>query len=314
MPTAPHARRKDIVRFITIALVLISSAVTSAAWATPISDKYAQLGGAGGFLGQPTIAETSTPDGVGRYRHYEGGSIYWHPRTGAHEVHGLIGQRWAELNWEQGYLGYPITDEINTVDGGGRVSRFEGGELIWREKTNAVREVKSSDLVVELPFPPGETWKVTQAHGVEGLEPRQPLQSVCLLLGLRTRRRFERQALHRGGQRADRPRRRFLPLGRRPSAIQATWSFSAWDRAATPRTCTPRPAAIRRTSVPGRSSCRRRCHGATVRRPRPGRCWRRWEIPAPAWATTICISASRRRPIAPNSMLQAIRVGAGVVP
>ena len=58
-------------RFIAIALVLVSSAATSAAWATPISDKYAQLGGAGGFLGQPTIAETPTPDGVGRYRHYE---------------------------------------------------------------------------------------------------------------------------------------------------------------------------------------------------------------------------------------------------
>ena len=118
-------------RFITIALVLVSSAATSAAWATPISDKYAQLGGAAGFLGQPTIAETWTPDGVGRFRHYEGGSIYWHPRTGAHEVHGLIRQRWAQLNWEQGYLGYPVTDEIDTVDGGGRVSRFEGGELIW---------------------------------------------------------------------------------------------------------------------------------------------------------------------------------------
>jgi hypothetical protein len=131
----------------------------------------AQLGGVAGFLGPPTIAETSTPDGVGRFRHYEEGSIYWHPRTGAHEVHGLILQRWAELNWERGYLGYPITDEINTVDGGGRVSRFEGGELIWREATNTVREVKASDLVVELPFPPGETWKVTQAHGVEGLGP-----------------------------------------------------------------------------------------------------------------------------------------------
>ena len=36
-------------RFIAIALVLVSSAATSAAWATPISDKYAQLGGAGRF-------------------------------------------------------------------------------------------------------------------------------------------------------------------------------------------------------------------------------------------------------------------------
>jgi uncharacterized protein with LGFP repeats len=71
-------------RFITMALVLFSlfsGAAASAAWATPVSDKYAQLGGATGFLGQPIIAETWTPDGEGRYRHYEGGSVYWHPRT-----------------------------------------------------------------------------------------------------------------------------------------------------------------------------------------------------------------------------------------
>jgi LGFP repeat-containing protein len=163
-----HLRRIHATRFVTIALVLVSTAATSAAWATPISDKYAQLGGAAGFLGQPTIPETWAPDGEGRYRHYEGGSIYWHPRTGAHEVHGLIRQRWAQLKWELGYLGYPVTDEINTVDGGGRVSRFEGGELIWREKTNTVREVKASDLVVELPFPAGETWYVIQSHAGAG--------------------------------------------------------------------------------------------------------------------------------------------------
>src|SRR4029450_6326470 len=102
------ARKSQLIRFITIALVLISSAATSA-WAPPISDKSPQLGGAAGFLGQPLIAETLTPDGVGRFRHYEGGSIYWHPRTGAHEVHGLIRQRWAQLTWEQGYLGSQIT-------------------------------------------------------------------------------------------------------------------------------------------------------------------------------------------------------------
>jgi hypothetical protein len=157
---------QPMTRFISLVICLVSLSAASTAWATAISDKYAQLGGASGFLGQPIIAETWTPDGEGRYRHYDGGSIYWHPRTGAHEVHGLIRQRWAQLNWEQGYLGYPLTDEIDTVDGGGRVSRFEGGELIWRESTNMVREVKASDLSVELPFPPGETWQVIQANGV----------------------------------------------------------------------------------------------------------------------------------------------------
>ena len=51
-----------------------------------IDDKYAALGGPGGFLGQPTSSEAGLPDGRGRHRHFQGGSIYWSPETGAHEV------------------------------------------------------------------------------------------------------------------------------------------------------------------------------------------------------------------------------------
>jgi hypothetical protein len=134
--------------------------------ASPISDKYAALGGASGFLGSPTIPESTTPDGIGRYRHYQHGSIYWSPLTSAHEVHGLIRERWSALGWEQSYLGYPMTDEIDTFDAAGRVSKFQGGELIWRKATNAVSEVKSSDLVLDLPFPVGEPFFVIQANAV----------------------------------------------------------------------------------------------------------------------------------------------------
>lgn len=155
-----------IVRFIAGAVALLT-AIASAA-ATPISDKYAQLGGSGGFLGTPTIAESVLPDGVGKFRHYQNGSIYWHPATGAREVHGLIRQRWSQLNWELGYLGYPMTDEINLVDGSGKVSKFQGGELIWRSATNQVSEVKSADLVVDWPFPVGEKWRINQANAVNG--------------------------------------------------------------------------------------------------------------------------------------------------
>jgi uncharacterized protein with LGFP repeats len=42
-----------------------------------ISDKYNALGGNGGFLGSPKGAESPTPDGIGRFRHYQFGSIYW---------------------------------------------------------------------------------------------------------------------------------------------------------------------------------------------------------------------------------------------
>ena len=49
-----------------------------------ISNKYNQLGGSNSFLGNPKTNERECPDGVGRYRHYDYGSIYWHPDTGAH--------------------------------------------------------------------------------------------------------------------------------------------------------------------------------------------------------------------------------------
>ncbi len=144
---------------------VLTTVTALAVFATPISDKYAALGGANGFLGAASIPEKTAPDGVGKYRHYQGGSIYWSPATGAHEVHGLIRGRWAELGWEQSYLGYPMTDEIDTYDAEGRVTKFQGGELIWRKATNAVSDVRSTDLVVDLPTKLNEPWKIIQANG-----------------------------------------------------------------------------------------------------------------------------------------------------
>jgi uncharacterized protein with LGFP repeats len=93
--------------------------------------KWAQLGGERGFLGFPLTDETGTPDGRGRYNHFEGGSIYWTPQTGAFEVHGAIRGEWARLGWERSRLGYPVSDEGPLPDGRGRMSRFEGGDLLW---------------------------------------------------------------------------------------------------------------------------------------------------------------------------------------
>jgi len=132
----------------------IATVPAGAAFATDIQKKYESLGAESGFLGAPTIPEATAPDGVGKYRHFAKGSIYWHPSTGAFVVHGLIQQLWASLGWEKSYLGYPMTDEMETFDGGGRVSKFQGGQLVWRAATNKVSEVKSADLVVFLPFPP----------------------------------------------------------------------------------------------------------------------------------------------------------------
>jgi hypothetical protein len=153
--------------------------IATAAAATPIDDKYAELGGAAGALGMPMSQEAKAPDGIGKYRHYARGSIYWHPTTGAHEVIGLILRRWSELGFEKSYLGYPISDEIGTFDGGGRVSKFQGGELIWHTATNKVSEVRSTDLTVDLPFPPGQAWYVIQANAVTKTDSHQAQWANC---------------------------------------------------------------------------------------------------------------------------------------
>jgi LGFP repeat/Cysteine-rich secretory protein family len=98
---------------------------------SPIDQHYNALGGPSSFLGQPVTAETPTPDNSGRYRHYQGGSIYWSPATGAWEVHGAIRQEWSSLGWEQGFLRFPYTDETATPDGTGRYNHFQGGSIYW---------------------------------------------------------------------------------------------------------------------------------------------------------------------------------------
>ncbi len=78
-----------------------------------ILGKYEELGAEASFLGYPTTDESGTPDGVGRFNHFQAGSIYWTPSTGAHEVHGLIREFWAAHGWERNVaLGYPISDEL----------------------------------------------------------------------------------------------------------------------------------------------------------------------------------------------------------
>jgi len=99
--------------------------------------KWASMGWERSLLGYPLTDETATPDAVGRYNHFQGGSIYWTPQTGAHEVHGAIRGEWASLGWERGFLGYPLTDETGTPDGIGRYNHFQGGSVYWSPQSGA---------------------------------------------------------------------------------------------------------------------------------------------------------------------------------
>ncbi len=102
-----------------------------------IRAKWSALGYERSLLSYPLTDECGTPDGVGRYNHFERGSIYWTPSTGAWEVHGQIRDKWASLGWERSALGYPVSDEKDTPDHAGRVSEFQGGAIYWTAQQGA---------------------------------------------------------------------------------------------------------------------------------------------------------------------------------
>ncbi len=44
-------------------------------------------------------------------------------------MHGAIRELWASMGFERSKLHYPVSDEMDMP--GGRLSRFEGGEIRW---------------------------------------------------------------------------------------------------------------------------------------------------------------------------------------
>ena len=100
-----------------------------------IDDKHAQLP----WIGNPKdegagADEGPLPDGRGRVRDFDNGSIYWSPETGAHEVHGAIRDKYGKV---RKWIGYPTTDETGCPDGVGRFNHFEHGSIYWTPETGA---------------------------------------------------------------------------------------------------------------------------------------------------------------------------------
>lgn len=100
--------------------------------------KWVALGGLN--WGVPCSDELPTPDGVGRFNHFNDNtaSIYWTPGTGANAIFGAIRAKWAAMGWERSALGYPTTDELPTPDGVGRFNHFSrSGSIYWTPQTGA---------------------------------------------------------------------------------------------------------------------------------------------------------------------------------
>ncbi len=100
-----------------------------------IKNKWSKLGWK--TLGYPLTDETKTSDGAGRYNHFQKGSIYWHPQTGAHMIEGAVKSKWLALGAEKGFLGYPVSDTVDGSWAQGRFSHFQNGSIFWQPQLGA---------------------------------------------------------------------------------------------------------------------------------------------------------------------------------
>ncbi|WP_218951920.1 AbfB domain-containing protein [Amycolatopsis anabasis] len=100
-----------------------------------IREKWAKLEWERGILGYPTTDQVATSDGVGQFVNFSkaGSAIYWSPATGEFAVYGAIRAKWASLGAERSDLGYPTSDEFDSLRG--RRSNFQHGWIEWDRST-----------------------------------------------------------------------------------------------------------------------------------------------------------------------------------
>ncbi|MFC4124092.1 alpha/beta hydrolase-fold protein [Nocardia rhizosphaerae] len=104
-----------------------------------ILDKYAAMGFENSPLGFPVAGEAPLKD-LGRYSRFEGGNIYWSPLSGAWAVrNGQIADAWGAQGFENGRLGYPVSDEF-TVPGGIQ-QNFQTGFIVVKDGKSEVHGV-----------------------------------------------------------------------------------------------------------------------------------------------------------------------------
>ncbi|WOQ16459.1 hypothetical protein [Raineyella sp. W15-4] len=99
--------------------------------------KWNSTGAQKEFLAYPTSDQFCGLAGNGCGQHFQGGEIYSSPASGTHFVRGAIRGRWTDNNWENGFLGYPTSDEFCGLAGGGCGQHYQGGEIYWSPTTDA---------------------------------------------------------------------------------------------------------------------------------------------------------------------------------
>lgn len=115
--------------FATNANAAVAPASTSA-----IGAKAASLNGR---LGAATAGEIYGLKNGGGYQCYQLGCIIYSPLTGARVSTGAIRTTWASTGFENGFLGYPTSDEVGGLRNGGAYQMYEDGAIIWSPNSGA---------------------------------------------------------------------------------------------------------------------------------------------------------------------------------
>ena len=110
----------------------LTEAVTGAG-PTAIAAKAAATPTIGSALGNVVCGLA----GGGCYQSFTGGQIHWSSASGAHITRGAIDALWAAQNWENGPMGYPLTDEVGGLKDGGVYQVFQGGQVHWSAASGA---------------------------------------------------------------------------------------------------------------------------------------------------------------------------------
>ncbi|WP_052059927.1 LGFP repeat-containing protein [Rhodococcoides fascians] len=100
-----------------------------------IRDRWEQLGWENSGLHFPTSRELDARK-PGRFNRFQGGNIYWKSgASAAYNVQGEILKKWGQLDYENGALGFPTSNEVKLTRYGGAVSSFERGAIYWSPNT-----------------------------------------------------------------------------------------------------------------------------------------------------------------------------------
>ena len=100
-----------------------------------IGAKWRALGWARSSMKLPIAAQKCTLVRGGCFQKFQGGSIHWTKKTGAHATKGAIQRAWGTQKYEKGRLGYPTSGEFTS--GSLKRQNFEGGHITWSKKKGA---------------------------------------------------------------------------------------------------------------------------------------------------------------------------------